>query len=142
VIGDTQPIILIVEVLPAPFGPRKPNDSPVATSKSMPSTATKSPNSLRRPRALITDDTLAPYGSRSGTANAVTVPPVPAESDISNQSVIRPIEPVDLDWIVEINAANVPEVGAVDADRMAYLLGESPIALRSNSTDSSSASAW
>ena len=28
VIGETQPIIRIVEVLPAPFGPRKPNDSP------------------------------------------------------------------------------------------------------------------
>ena len=37
--GETQPIIRIVEVLPAPLGPRKPNDSPGATSKSMPSTA-------------------------------------------------------------------------------------------------------
>jgi uncharacterized protein len=72
---------------------------------------------------------VAPYGSRRGTANAVTVPPVPAESDISNRSVIRPIEPGDLDRIVEINAANVPEVGAVDVERMAYLLAESPIAL-------------
>jgi uncharacterized protein len=63
------------------------------------------------------------------TANAGTVPPVPAQPDISNRSVIRPIEPVDLDRIVEINAANVPEVGAVDAERMAYLLGQSPIAL-------------
>ena len=33
--GETQPIIRIVEVLPAPFGPRNPNDSPGATSKSM-----------------------------------------------------------------------------------------------------------
>ena len=44
--GDTPPIMRIVEVLPAPFGPRKPNASPGATSKSMPSTATKSPNLL------------------------------------------------------------------------------------------------
>ena len=28
VIGETQPIIRIVEVLPAPFGPRKPKASP------------------------------------------------------------------------------------------------------------------
>ena len=27
-IGETQPIIRIVEVLPAPLGPRNPNDSP------------------------------------------------------------------------------------------------------------------
>ena len=45
------PIIRIVEVLPAPFGPRNPNASPGATAKSMPSTAVKSPNRLTRPRA-------------------------------------------------------------------------------------------
>ena len=39
VTGETQPIIRIVEVLPAPLGPRNPNDSPGATSKSMASTA-------------------------------------------------------------------------------------------------------
>ena len=36
----------IVDDLPAPFGPRKPNASPGATSKSISSTATKSPNRL------------------------------------------------------------------------------------------------
>jgi hypothetical protein len=51
VTGETQPIIRIVEVLPAPFGPRNPNDSPGATSKSIASTAVKSPNFLVRPRA-------------------------------------------------------------------------------------------
>src|SRR2546429_4406767 len=35
--------ILIVVDLPAPFGPRKPNVSPAATSKSMPRTASTSP---------------------------------------------------------------------------------------------------
>ena len=49
---------------------------------------------------------------------------VPEQPDV----VIRPIEPVDLDRILEINEANVPEVGSVDAARMAFLLGESPIA--------------
>ena len=35
--------ILIVVVLPAPFGPRKPNVSPTVTSKSIPRTASTSP---------------------------------------------------------------------------------------------------
>ena len=38
--------MLIVVVLPAPFGPRNPNTSPVATSKSTPRTAWTSPNLL------------------------------------------------------------------------------------------------
>jgi len=42
---------------------------------------------------------------------------------------IRGIESVDLARVLEINEANVPEVGAVDADRMTLLIGESPIAL-------------
>ena len=51
VTGDTQPIIRIVELLPAPFGPRKPNASPCATSKSMRSTAANSPKRLVSARA-------------------------------------------------------------------------------------------
>ena len=51
--GDTQPIIRIVDVLPAPFGPRNPNASPRSTSKSTPSTAVNSPNFLVSPRAWI-----------------------------------------------------------------------------------------
>ena len=50
--GDTHPIIRIVDDLPAPFGPRKPNDSPGATSTSIPSTATNSPNRFTSCRAL------------------------------------------------------------------------------------------
>jgi predicted GNAT superfamily acetyltransferase len=42
---------------------------------------------------------------------------------------IRPIGPADLDRILEINQANVPDVGSVDGDRMAFLLDVSPIAL-------------
>ena len=53
VTGETQPIIRIVEVLPAPFGPRKPNASPRATSKSIASTAVNSPNRFVKPRAWI-----------------------------------------------------------------------------------------
>ena len=68
---------------------------------------------------------LEPYGSRWRTANAVTVRRVTAQPD----AVIRPIEPSDLARILQINEANVPEVGSVDADRMAFLLAESPIAL-------------
>src|ERR1700744_17080 len=40
--------MLIVVVLPAPLGPRKPKTSPVSTSKFVPLTASKSPNDLRR----------------------------------------------------------------------------------------------
>ncbi len=43
--------------------------------------------------------------------------------------VIRSIVPADLGRILEINEANVPEVGSVDVDRMSYLLAQSPIAL-------------
>jgi hypothetical protein len=50
---------------------------------------------------------------------------VPAQPDV----VIRPIESIDLDRILEINEANVPEVGSVDAAKMAFLLDVSPIAV-------------
>src|SRR5512140_329260 len=53
VIGETDPIIRIVDVLPAPFGPRKPNDSPRATSKSTESTAVNEPNRLVSSRAWM-----------------------------------------------------------------------------------------
>ena len=53
VAGETQPIIRIVELLPAPLGPRKPKATPRSTSKSMPSTAVKSPNRFVRPRAWM-----------------------------------------------------------------------------------------
>jgi hypothetical protein len=49
--GETQPIMRMVELLPAPLGPRKPNASPRRTSTSMPSTAVQAPNRLTRPRA-------------------------------------------------------------------------------------------
>ena len=51
--GDTQPIMRIVEVFPAPFGPRKPNASPRPTVMSMPSTAVNSPKRLTSPRAVM-----------------------------------------------------------------------------------------
>jgi hypothetical protein len=46
--------ILIVVVLPAPFGPRNPKVSPRATSKSIPRTAGTSPYCLVRPETEIT----------------------------------------------------------------------------------------
>ena len=51
VTGDAQAIMRMVLVLPAPFGPRKPNASPTCTSKSMALTAVKSPKRFVRPRA-------------------------------------------------------------------------------------------
>src|SRR6188474_1905924 len=53
VTGETQPIMRIVDVFPAPFGPRKPKASPLWRSKSMPSTATKSPKRFTRSRAWM-----------------------------------------------------------------------------------------
>ena len=41
VIGETQPIMRMVEDLPAPLGPRNPKTSPRRSSKSTPSTAVK-----------------------------------------------------------------------------------------------------
>src|SRR5215471_3201098 len=63
--GETQPIMRIVDDLPAPLGPRKPNASPRRSSKSMPSTAVNSPNRLVRPVARM---------STSGWGTPVTLP--------------------------------------------------------------------
>jgi hypothetical protein len=41
--------ILMVVVLPAPFGPSKPKNSPSLTVNDMPSTAVSSPNRFTRP---------------------------------------------------------------------------------------------
>src|SRR3954471_2419803 len=83
----TQPIIRIVEVFPAPLGPRNPNDSPAATSKSTASTATNSPNLLVSPRAWMSGEVgfsdmdpesyTGPAVQRSGTVPVwmVTMPP-------------------------------------------------------------------
>jgi len=44
-------------------------------------------------------------------------------------AVFRSIEPGDLGRVLAINAANVPEVGAVDAARLRYLVDESTFAI-------------
>lgn len=49
--------------------------------------------------------------------------------------VLRPIVSSDLDRVAEINAANVPEVGDVDRDRLEFLVGESAIALAAEVDD-------
>src|SRR5262245_55188801 len=75
----TQPIMRIVEVFPAPFGPRKPKASPRLRSKSTPSTARSSPKDFTSPRAwisefpfsLATDRTLATRGGAATTARRV-----------------------------------------------------------------------
>jgi uncharacterized protein len=43
---------------------------------------------------------------------------------------IADIDPSDLTRILEINQANVPEVGALDPERLDYLMGEAAIALK------------
>src|SRR5271154_5610105 len=51
VAGEMHETIFMVEVLPAPFGPRKPKLSPARISKSIPSTAVNVPNRFTRSRA-------------------------------------------------------------------------------------------
>jgi predicted GNAT superfamily acetyltransferase len=58
---------------------------------------------------------------------SVIVNPAPA--------TIRPITADDLPRILEINQANVPEVGSVDAARLEFIVGESPIALAAERGD-------
>ena len=48
VTGLRHEIIRMVEVLPAPFGPRNPNASPLTISKSTESTAVKDPKHFVR----------------------------------------------------------------------------------------------
>ena len=47
----------------------------------------------------------------------------------SNEALIRPIAPADMARVLDLNEANVPAVGSLDADRLATIVGESPIAL-------------
>src|SRR5215203_3110934 len=66
----------IVVVLPAPFGPSRPNTSPWRTVRSSLSTAVKSPYFLVRPRIRIAGApfTLAPRGgSAAGSVTAAAV---------------------------------------------------------------------
>ena len=58
--GLMHEIIRIVDVLPAPFGPRNPNDSPCEMVKSTPSTATKSPKRFTKPCASTIGAAAAP----------------------------------------------------------------------------------
>ena len=44
-------------------------------------------------------------------------------------TIIRPLTESDLGRILEINEANVPNVGSVDLDRLAFLVEESELAL-------------
>ena len=55
------------------------------------------------------------YSARSMTASPTTL--------------IRQIVPADLPQVLDLNEANVPAVGSLDAERLAALVSESPIAL-------------
>src|SRR5262249_18365010 len=66
--------ILMVVVLPAPFGPRKPKGSPRATSKSVPRTAGTSPYCLVSPDTEITGSWMRP--ADAAAPSGATAPPV------------------------------------------------------------------
>ena len=82
--AETAPIIRIVVDLPAPLGPSSPNDSPGGTSKSIPSTAVKSPNRLVRPLAAMTGGGSA-HGRTNLDARSDT-----CRADFAVGSVLRP----------------------------------------------------
>lgn len=48
---------------------------------------------------------------------------------VERQVVIRAITEDDLGRVLEINQANVPEVGSIDADRLRFLVAESSVAV-------------
>ncbi len=48
---------------------------------------------------------------------------------LPSATVIRPLIDDDLDRVLAINEANVPEVGSVDRTRLEFIVAESPIAL-------------
>src|SRR5690348_12544458 len=83
--GETAPIIRIVELLPAPFGPRKPKDSPGATSTSIPATAVKSPKRLTSPRARISAPPVVRSAMLTGAGSLCTPGTVTAGTDGKNR---------------------------------------------------------
>ena len=54
---------------------------------------------------------------------------MPEPSRRVSHVLIRDATPADFDRLLEINEANVPEVGPLDAERLAFLVDESAIAL-------------
>src|SRR3954453_9831840 len=80
-----QRILMVVD-LPAPFGPRKPNSSPVRTARSMPRTASTSSNRLTRPLAS-TASGRSRTASPGGVPNAVRVTPPACSNTVRVSSV-------------------------------------------------------
>ena len=102
---DGAPIIRIVELLPAPFGPRNPNVAPRSTAKSIPSTATNVPNRFVRPRASIR---CAPGVTRP------TLPAVRPRTDGPRQDAIEPGRSVPRPAVGDVELA---EAGQHDDDQ-------------------------
>ena len=76
--GDTHAIIRIVDDLPAPLGPRNPNDSPRATVRSMPLTAATSLPPLTGKTFCRSFATIIAAASRrAGPSAALSGRPVP-----------------------------------------------------------------
>ena len=77
--GKKQLSIFIVVDLPAPFGPRKPSTSPLATANETPSTATIGPKALRSPFASIISRVPVLF-SRQRVTSAVLIGKLRAQS--------------------------------------------------------------
>src|SRR5687768_4587510 len=153
VTGDTHPIIRIVDDLPAPFGPRNPNDSPRWTDTSMPLTAMKSPNVLTRSRASISGSAVEDMrvatllrGCRTDSAGFVAIAcdgttssAVEVKGQLRSPGVtfeIREYRPDDLAAVHAINEAEVPRVGSETIEALADIAAQSilaPVAVDSES---------
>src|SRR5271166_4865906 len=60
--------VRIIVVLPAPFGPRKPNALPRGTRRSTPSSAMRAPKRLVRPRVSIASPSSVGWGGVGSSA--------------------------------------------------------------------------
>src|SRR5882757_7457666 len=123
--------MLIVVVLPAPLGPRKPKTSPVPTSKSTPLTASRSPKDLRRSLTEIAEVVMGD-GERVGRPDPEAPGGNPVCTSYGMYSVrtmsVSPPEPQTADRRAEIVAAAVriadaEGVEAVSMRRLADELG-------------------
>src|ERR1700743_2892603 len=110
--------MLIVVVLPAPLGPRKPKTSPVPTSKPTPLTASKSPKDLRRSVTEIADGIRCTEDGLY-TVRTMSVTPAEPPGEQHAQKSCRSAEIV----AAAVRIADAEGVEAVSMRRLADELG-------------------
>src|SRR5690606_31061125 len=115
--AETAPTMRIVVDLPAPFGPSRPKDSPGATSKSIASTAVKSPYFLVREAAWTTGAGTSDNVSRADRQSRTDFTPPGSPQAVQHLArvrhdegagIFRPRDHVDLGRVevVEVDRAH------------------------------------